>query len=98
MGHQRVGRLPRTKHWNALIGVLDDSPHVSAVAGAAVRAAHGRPPQQKDEPPVPHCYWLLVRLTAAAHGGDFAGDASAIGFPLDPAGSIVGFVARLSQD
>src|SRR5215211_285761 len=98
MGHQRIGRLPRTRHWNVLIGMLDGTPQAAAVAGAAIRAAQERLAQLKDETAVPYCYWLLVRLTTAAHGGDFAGDASAIGVSLDPSGSMIGFIARLSGD
>src|SRR6266508_3956738 len=98
MGHQRIGRLPRTKHWAEVVRLLADEPHETArVAGAAILAAQQRLTRLADERALPYCYWLLTRLAAAARSGDFAGDAGILGAEVKPGDSVIGFIARLSQ-
>jgi hypothetical protein len=98
MGHQRIGRLPRTFHRKVLLALRSETPDADAVASATIRAAQTRLAELKDETAVPYCYWVLVRLTSAAYTGDFVGAAAVFGVRVAPRDSAIGFIARLSTE
>src|SRR5688572_1676954 len=98
MGHQRIGRLPHTRQWRAVLGLLAERPETSAVAVATMQAAQVRLAQLKDELALPYCYWLLVRLTVAAREGDFVGDAARVGVTIKSDDTAISFIARLSRE
>lgn len=99
MGHQHIGRLPRTRRWREVIALLGDDPRdAPRLADAVLRAMQERLAALRDDPGFTYCCWLLVRLTWAARGGDFAGDAARLGVPIDPSESPLAFVARITDE
>jgi hypothetical protein len=74
MGHQRIGRLPRAQHWQAMLEILDESADTAAVAGATMRAAQTRLAELTDETALNRPgfrrgsgYWEAAAGRAAAH-------------------------------
>ena len=98
MGHTRIGRLPRTAKWLAVVGLLQaprlDAP---AVAGATVAAADRRLRELRGDPSLAYCFWLLTRLASAARGPDFVEALGVLGLEARPTDSVVGFVSRVSD-
>ncbi len=97
MGHIRLGRLPKTLRWQAVIGLLESTPDdVPAVARATVVAADTRLRELAHDPSLAHCFWLLTRLAAASREPDFAAAVGTLG--LTPsADSALAFVAHVSD-
>ncbi len=98
MGHQRLGRLPKTRRWTEVVDLLDASPEQTAViAYRTARAAERRLRALANDPSLIHCFWLLVRLTWAARGRDFVADVGRLGLRADPTGPTIAFIAHVSD-
>ena len=97
VGHIRLGRLPKTLRWQAVIGLLESVPDdVPAIARATVVAADTRLRELARDPSLVHCFWLLTRLAAASREPDFAAALGALG--LTPSGeTALAFVAHVSD-
>ena len=97
VGHIRLGRLPKTLRWQAVIGLLESVPDdVPAIARATVVAADTRLRELARDPSLVHCFWLLTRLAAASREPDFPAALGAFG--LTPSGeTALAFVAHVSD-
>lgn len=72
MGHNRVGRLPRTHRWREVVGLLDlPSASVPAIAAAAVEAAENRLRTLASDKTLAYAFWTLARVTSAARQESF---------------------------
>jgi hypothetical protein len=72
MGHLRLGRLPKSLRWQAVVALLSQTPSdVPAITRATLAAAEGRFRAMANDPIVGYCFWLLSRVTHAARGSDF---------------------------
>jgi hypothetical protein len=98
VGHQRIGRLPRTKRWRAVVDLLAQSPDTRQFTIATLRAAQERLDRLADEDAVPYCFWILARLAIAARSSDFDEEAARVGVEIRPGESAIGFIARFSQE
>lgn len=98
MGHTRIGRLPKTRRWQAVVGLLDRYPDdVPAVAGATAWAAEARLRQLARDPSLVHCFWLLTRLASASREEDFAGAVRGLGIEPPASDSALAFVSQVSD-
>jgi len=98
MGHNRIGRLPRTLRWRQVVSLLDEpSLDASAVARASSLAAEVRLRRLANDPTLVHCFWILTRLATAARQPDFANALAEIGIEARPDEPILGFVARVAE-
>ena len=98
MGHVRLGRLPKTLHWQGVVGLLDQSPDdVAGVARATVTAAEGRLRELSRDPSLVYCFWVLARLAAAAREPHFADATAALGIASDDGDSALAFIARVNE-
>lgn len=98
MGHLRLGRLPKTLHWQGVIGFLTESPDdVAAVARATGAAANARLDRLGSDPSLSYCFWLLTRLMAASREDDFSAALDRLDIGVPPSGSALGFIALLSE-
>ena len=69
MGHNRLGRLPKTLRWREVVGLLDDEQvAATTVATAVLRAADHRFRRLVHDPTLGYCLWLLARITWEARG------------------------------
>src|SRR5690349_20610234 len=98
MGHNRLGRLPKTQRWREVVRLIDDSPtDTSAVARATVRAAEARLRELGRDPALAYCFWLLTRIASASRSPDFPEQLALLG--LDPEGTttVLSFIAQVSD-
>lgn len=98
MGHNRLGRLPKTQQWLELVALLETAPErVPTVAGQALTAADDRLRQLADDPALTYCFWLLTRVTWASRSADFADQLADLGVAVQPDDSALTFVAQLAD-
>jgi hypothetical protein len=98
MGHIRVGRLPKTFRWRAVVGMLTAAPEdVPGVARASMVAAEERLRELARDPSLAHCFWLLTRIAWASRGPDFPNELARLGLHADPTQPAHAFIAQVSD-
>lgn len=98
MGHIRLGRLPKSQSWQAMVALLA-APRVDpgVVAAATSRAAGQRLDALADDASLAYCFWLLTRLASAARRPDFGDALGDLGLAVRPSDSVIGFVAQVND-
>jgi hypothetical protein len=71
MGHQRLGSLPQTRKWLAVVALLRDGADLPRIAAAAAEAAENALARSARDPGLAHAIWLLMQLPLAARSGDY---------------------------
>lgn len=98
MGHLRLGRLPKTYKWRAVIDLLNETPDdPAALAGAVVKAAEARLRELGRDSSLTYCFWLLTRITWAARREDFTAALSELDLPPAGDGSALVFISGVSD-
>jgi hypothetical protein len=72
MGHQRLGTLPRSKHWNQVIELITGNADLPAIAAAASLAAEKSMIDASTDGAVRYSFWLLAKIPLAAREDNFA--------------------------
>lgn len=98
MGHIRLGRLPKTRPWNAVIGALGKEmlDPIELAQVTAVAAQHELLSLQED-PSINYCFWFLARLVSSSRSEDFAGELSKLGISVPNSISGLSFVQQASR-
>jgi hypothetical protein len=68
MGHQKLGRLPRSKIWQGVVALLNAGAPMPEVAAATARAAERSMIDAASDPATKHAFWLLTQVPLAARG------------------------------
>ena len=98
MGHLRIGRLPKTRRWNAVVDLLGAADvNAPTIARATVSAAEERLRDLADDPSLSYCFWLLTRITWAARGDNFAETLANLGIDVGPNDSTIGFISQVND-
>jgi hypothetical protein len=101
MGHQRLGTLPRSKHWNQVIELITGGNSVSEIAAAASSAAEQSMIDASGDAAVRYSLWLLAKIPLAAREDDFCSELRALGLevPKEPllVDVVCGFVHAVDQ-
>lgn len=98
MGHNRLGRLPKTRRWVQVLELLDTSPQETAqIAGLVAEAADLRLRRLADDPSLTYCFWLLTRIAWSARGPHFYEDLSELGVDIDPNASALTLISRTAD-
>lgn len=71
MGHQRLGTLPATRRWKAVVELIVGGADAGEVATAAAAAAEASLRSGADNPALRHAFWLLTQIPLAARAEDF---------------------------
>jgi hypothetical protein len=79
MGHQHLGRLPRSRKWQAVIGLISDGSSAVEVAAATAAAAEGELAEASNDPAVRRSVWLLTQIPIAARADDFGAELRKLG-------------------
>ena len=83
MGHQRIGKLPATRQWNAVIELIAGGADVSAVAAASADAAESSLAAYANDSTVRRAFFLLTQIPLAARQDDFAGALRKLGLEVE---------------
>jgi len=60
MGHIRLGRLPRTRKWQAVVALLGGDAPLADIAAASAAAAQSGLRFAHADPALAHSFWLLT--------------------------------------
>src|SRR5262245_10917869 len=77
MGHIRLKRLPATRKWREVVGLLLADAPVERVAFASSDAAEAGLQGARRDPVLAYSLWLLTQLPLAARAPDFPGGVDA---------------------
>lgn len=98
MGHLRLGRLPKTRHWIDVIRLLDTAPQdYAGIASGVVLAADSKLKELSSDPSLGYCFWLLTRIEWASRQSNFQESLSELGIPAQSDPSVVAFISILTN-
>ena len=98
MGHTRVGRLPRTVRWIAVLDALEDMGVPTAdVSDSTLWAAHASLRRNPFDLAATECFDLIIHLSSAARYDRLLSAAGERGIQLDEETSARAFVAACSH-
>ena len=80
MGHLRLGALPKTRDWDAVVAKLKTGANVAELAAATALAAEQALESAKADPGLGYAVWLLTQLPLAARSDQFSNRLVELGF------------------
>ena len=83
MGHIRLGRLPASRKWQDVVGLLSSGAPVDRIAGASAGAAQASLRHAHDDPALVRSFWLLTQLPLAARSPDYLAALAGLGLAFD---------------
>jgi hypothetical protein len=96
MGHIRLARLPATKHWEQVVGLLRAGGSIGQLAAETAHAAENELQSAKGDPALAYSVWLLTQLPLAARSQQFRERLVELGFDANAGQSVLTLVAGLS--
>jgi hypothetical protein len=97
MGHVRLGRLPQTRKWQHVVGLLGSSAPVDEVAAASAVAAESALHDAVADPALTQTVWLLTQLPLAARSANFEAALRGLGLRIDPEPRLLELVCAVSE-
>jgi hypothetical protein len=82
MGHQRLGTLPRSKHWNEVIQLITSGADAPQIAAATSVAAETTMIDAASDAAVCFACWLLAQIPMAAREQDFSAKLRVLGMDV----------------
>jgi hypothetical protein len=79
MGHQHLGRLPCSRKWQTVIGLIRDGSSAVEVAAATAIAAESELSEAGNDPAVRRSVWSLTQIPIAAGADDFGAELRKLG-------------------
>jgi hypothetical protein len=97
MGHIRLKRLPATRKWREVVGLLLAGAPVEQVAFASSDAAEAALHGARRDPVLAYSLWLLTQLPLAARAPDFEDAAWRLGLYIGSEPSLLEVVGAFSD-
>jgi hypothetical protein len=97
MGHIRLGRLPRTRKWQEVVGLLGTGAATSEVAAATLRDSKGGLERASRDPALIQSFWLLTQLPLCARRPDFVQELGKIGVSVSGEPTVTELIGGLSD-
>lgn len=99
MGHVRLGKLPRSKKWREVVGLIAAGADVSQVAGATLKAAEEAFDyvNVNEDEGFNQAAWIMVQLGMAAKADDPLEHLKEHGIDLTGQTSVVGIQTAISN-
>ncbi len=79
MGHTRLGRLPRTREWQDVVGLVGAGAATADVAAATLDASKRGLEDAARDPALIHSFWLLTQLPLCARREDLVAELAKLG-------------------
>lgn len=95
MGHIRLGTLPQSGRWRAVIDMLGGEADAAEVAAGAAFAAETDLSRMPDDPVFQHVMDLLVKLPLAARSPDFSDALASLGLEGGPPSNLPLLLAQV---
>jgi len=72
MGDNRLTRLPRTRKWQQVVGLLGSGAGTGEIAAVTLAASERGLEEGNQDPGLVHSFWLLTQIPLCARSEDFA--------------------------
>src|ERR1700712_4339945 len=89
MGHQRIGTLPATRKWKAVIALITGGASANEVAAQTAIAAERSLEDASRNPALRHAFWLLTQIPLAARAPNFGDGLRQLGLQVGDAPNLV---------
>lgn len=80
MGHARLGRLPHTRKWRQVVGLIKEGAGTPEIATATLKAAEKHLKYPAED--LVHSFWLLTQIPLAARQDNFSDALRQIGIAV----------------
>ncbi len=97
MGHNRLGRLPRTKAWREVVALIANGADAAQVADATLKAAEKAFQFLKNDKGFKEAVWLLTQLGITGKADTPFESLRAIGVDVSDTPSLPEFTAAVSE-
>ena len=97
MGHVRLGRLPQTRTWQRVVGLLGVAAPANLIASASAAAAERAIGRAASDPALTHTIWLLTQLPLAARTPDFPAALRVLGLQIDTTPTFLGVIGAFTD-
>jgi hypothetical protein len=97
MGHTRLGRLPRTKKWQEVVGLVGAGADTADIAAATLEASKLGLEDAARDPALLHSFWLLTQLPLCARKADLVAELAKIGVSTTGEATLMELVGGLSD-
>lgn len=97
MGHVRLGRLPGTRKWEQVVGLLSDGADLESIAAASSDAGEASLARAPKDPAFARAFWLLTQIPLAARRDDFGKELRELGLPVGNDPGLFDVVAAFSE-
>lgn len=97
MGHNTLGVLPRSRHWQDVVSLLDAGAAESDVVAASARAAENDMLRAADDPVFVEAVRLLLNIPLAARSDDFGQALRDIGLAVDNRPELLDLVGAAAE-
>ena len=97
MGHNHLGKLPRTRKWREVVALLQSDSTLEEVAfKAGVAAEHGLHASRND-PGFRRVCWLIAQIPLAARSADYVGSLRSLGLEVGDAPDLFDIASALTK-
>jgi hypothetical protein len=97
VGHNRLGRLPRTRRWREVVALLENGSSAELVAQATATVADKRYRELGNSDALNYAFWLLTLVIAASRKEDFLGELAWVGVRTDPNANALNVISAAAQ-
>lgn len=97
MGHQRMGRLPRTRQWRAVIELITAGADPAIVAAGTTDAAEKSLKEASTNEVLRYAFWLLTQIPLAARTGNFGKNLQELGLQVGDAPNLIEIGAAMLE-
>ena len=97
MGHQLLGTLPRSNHWNPVVALIPGGAALPDIAAAASLAAEKSMIDASTDAAARYAFWLLAKIPLAARELNFSESLQKLGLNV-PASPVVADIACALTD
>lgn len=96
MGHVRLGTLPQTREWKAVVNLIAEGADVAQIADATLQAADKAFARMAKDVGFNEAVWLLTQLGVAAKTDNPTAHLESVGLKLSPHTSIAEVASAIS--
>lgn len=89
MGHQRLGKLPRTRAWTQVVELIHYGADAAQIANKTIRAAEHELMVASNDPGFSQAFWLLTQIPIAARDQDFSASLARAGIAVRPGPTVL---------
>ena len=89
MGHQRMGRLPRTRQWRAVIELITAGADPAKIAASTTDAAERSLKEASNNAVLRYAFYLLTQIPLAARTGNFGENLQDLGLQVGDAPNLI---------